>query len=74
MNNNLNIIDKDTTNKEIVDLKKHSNAQSIRLLLRALEEEMYEMRRCYRKAELKYSIIPTLKRYLSDLEHLEDEK
>ena len=70
--NNLEILE--SNDKEIIDLKKHSNAKHIRLLVRALEEEMYEMRRCYRKAELKYSIIPTLKRYLSDLEHLEDEK
>ena len=38
-----------------------------------IEWEMSGMRRCYRKAELKYSIIPVLRQYLRDLEILDDE-
>jgi len=52
----------------------YNNQSAIRNLLRDLERECASMRRCYRKAELKYSIIPTLRQYLSDLENLTDDE
>tara|TARA_A100001515_G_scaffold129259_1_gene115863 strand:- start:759 stop:980 length:222 start_codon:yes stop_codon:yes gene_type:complete len=51
----------------------YNNSNAIRNLVKELKKEMHHMRRCYRKAELKYSIIPTLENYLSDLENLGDE-
>ena len=50
----------------------YNNCKAIRSLITELKKEMHHMRRCYRKAELKYSIIPTLENYLSDLETLGD--
>lgn len=51
----------------------YNNQVAIRNLIVELEREMSGMRRCYRKAELKYSIIPVLRQYLRDLEILDDE-
>ena len=64
------------TNSKVLQLTEdieYNNQVAIRNLILQLEREMSMMRRCYRKAELKYSIIPVLRQYLRDLEILDDE-
>lgn len=60
MNNKLKIV-------ELEEIE-YNNTSAIRNLIMSLKREMNLMRRCYRKAELRFSIIPTLEKYLSDLE------
>ena len=73
MNTNNTVLSITEAQTQKINTIEYSNSKAIRSLITELKREMHHMRRCYRKAELKYSIIPTLENYLSDLELLEDE-